>query len=121
MNKMMKLFPVLLLLAFVSCEGTFVDPGRPSTFGGGFGGDFGGFGGDFGGGGGNKPAKLSSGASYSEAMAKLDEIIAYSGSSTSIREQARILKESYGGLSSFWSGSVQSAAIISINALIDQI
>jgi hypothetical protein len=82
---------LLLLAAFGSiagCNDSVIDPGRASEINAGFGGSYGesgggGYIGETGNTGGSrkKPATLSYSAIYEDAVAKLDEIIVYCGSS----------------------------------------
>jgi hypothetical protein len=71
-----------------------------------------------------KPDRLSSGASYNEAIAKLNEIIAYCGNTYSlapVKSGAQALRDTittYG--SSGWS-SASGTYIYSINKLIDSL
>jgi hypothetical protein len=130
---------VLLLAAFgllAACSGSFVDPGWASeTSGGGLsggdwdidggGGDNDGGSGGNGNGGGGKPAKLSDSATYNQAVAKLDEIIAYCGDEQAlalIKNGADSAKESIKLVgSSGWSPPISTQIIKSINALIDSL
>jgi hypothetical protein len=96
---------ILLLAAFgavTACSGSFTDPGWHEAGGGG--------------GSGGKPAKLSSDASYQDALDKLDEIIDYT-SRSDIQNQAENLKSNVELASSAWS-SAGTGFIVSINALI---
>ena len=108
------------LALFAGCSGgVFIDPGHGGSTGGG-----GGLGG-LGGGGGSKPSQLSSSASYNEANAKLDEIIAYceshpGGNNTASMGIAQSMKSALAIYSSNWS-FMSSEIIPSINELIDQL
>jgi hypothetical protein len=55
-----------------------------------------------------------------QAGAKLDEIIAYSGTPSSVEGQARILKSHWPTWTAAWSSSGTSL-IVNINSMIDQI
>jgi hypothetical protein len=97
---------LLMALVFTACTGTYTDP-------------------DLGGssksaGGGVKPAKLLSSATASEASAKLDEIIAYSGTPGTVVTSAQTMKTGWSGYSSNWS-FYATTVIMQINLLIDSI
>jgi hypothetical protein len=119
-----------VLALFAACSGgVFIDPGHGGAagIGGSLGNDYDN---DYDddddtGGGGGKPAKLSSSASYAEAIAKLDEIIAYCEShpgpqSTNAITTAELLKTSWNSanIQSGWSVA-QSSAIQNVNAIIN--
>jgi hypothetical protein len=120
----MRKFSVILLTAVVvfgaavfviACEGgNFIDPGHNDVYGLGSGG-----GGDTDGGG--KPAKLSSNATHTEAIAKLEEIISYSETSSGIKAEAELLKMGLEGMSSQEWNYMRSVHINSINAMIEMI
>jgi hypothetical protein len=109
-----------LALALVSCTGSYTPPdmrGGDSEYGGYYDDDDD----DSGPSGGSKPSKLSSSATYNQAIAKLDEIIAYSGTSSSVKVSAQQLKTAVSTAgSSYWS-SYSAQTILSINTLIDLI
>jgi hypothetical protein len=126
----MRKFSVVLLTAalvlgasvlLIACEGGFVDPGHNDVSGfdgsGGSGPD--GSGRPDGGGGGGKPAKLSESATRDEAIAKLDEILSYSGTSSAIKVGVRQLKMGLEGISSAEWRSTRMTHIDSINSIID--
>jgi hypothetical protein len=134
---------ILLVAAFgmlTACSGHFVDPGwaaeANSLLSGG--GDDNGGGNswdddDTGGGnswddddddddGGSRPAKLAGNASYSQALAKVDEIIAYCGDDTSMmyyKEAARSYRLAVTTAGSSGWSIASETLIYSINALID--
>jgi hypothetical protein len=72
--------------------------------------------------GGSKPTTLAQDATYAQAMAKLDEIIAYSGTPTATKSAAETLKTTYGTSSyeTSWS-SYRIAVVTNINSLIASI
>jgi hypothetical protein len=120
MKQITVLFKTVLLAAVLvslaACSGgTFTDPGKEAAnIGGGGSGDYGDYGdGDYedeeqDGGSVSKPSRLSSSASYSTTMNKLDEIIAYcnshSGYSYSL-QAAQTIKSSLPLAQSSWSTS----------------
>jgi hypothetical protein len=69
---------------------------------------------------GDKPAYLSSGATQAEALAKVNEIIAYPGTPNSVIMGCEILKQTIPNYSAVWS-QMGPTTIASINAYIDQI
>jgi hypothetical protein len=132
----MRKFSVILLavivvlgagLLVIACEGSFVDPavieegGINEDGGGGGNGGGGDNGGDNGRGG--KPAKLKYDATLDEAIAKMDEIISYSGTSSSIKASARQMKDMLERMdsASWWINDNYLGLIDSINALIELI
>jgi hypothetical protein len=142
MKQMTVVFRTVLLIAVLvslsACNGgVFYDPGYPGTagMGGGFGDDDGfswnddddnGGGGSSGGGGG-KPTGLDYTASYGDAVAKVDEIIAYCKDNPGpVNDNVKYLAESLKitalkNLSEkSWSGAAK-VTIDSINSFIDQL
>jgi hypothetical protein len=109
---------VLAVLLFAACRGGYTDP---SSIGGSNSGGY-----DYddyddgGSSGGGKPSQLSSNASESQARAKLDEIIAYSGTPAEVKEEAQLIKNAWSAYSSNWSVT-KSSIIPVINILIDYI
>ena len=102
-------FGVLVLLTLIAgCSGgVFIDHGNDDG------------GSTSSGGGGGKPSKLSGNASYQDAIAKLDEIIAYASNNSAARNSAETAKkdlESKGP--SQWS-FVKGVTIDQINNLIN--
>jgi hypothetical protein len=143
MKQIAVVFRVFLLTAVLAslaaCSGgTFVDPGHEAAGGiGGSGGDYGDYGddgddGDYGsgsssggGGGGSKPAKLSSNASYAQAVAKLDAIISYCNAypgtiNNQIKTVAQQAKTEFPTYQSSWS-AIGTQVVSAINVLIDQL
>jgi hypothetical protein len=109
---------------FMACEGGFVDPGHIESFnGGGFYGGGGGGGGNDNQGGDNdeKPAALSENATFDQVIAKLDEIIGYSGASSSVKSLAeaykKILQDDKSGYEANWSIR-RPAVIATVNGYI---
>jgi hypothetical protein len=70
-----------------------------------------------GGGGSSKPSELSSDATADQALAKLNEIIAYSGTPADTKSSAETMKGNWNTYSSSWSTS-KIATIPVINAMI---
>jgi hypothetical protein len=68
-----------------------------------------------------KPRKLSYSVTAEQAGAKVDEIIAYSGTPSHTEESARQLKSTWSYFASYWSMNNGYGAIRQINALIDSI
>jgi hypothetical protein len=121
---------IAVLASLAACSGgTFVDPGHEAAGGGDNedGGwlDNGGDGGEEGsgsGGGGGKPAKLSSSAGYSQAIAKLDEITAYCNThpgNDSVKSGVQSMKTSITSVGQTGWSYMASQIISSINSLID--
>jgi hypothetical protein len=132
MKQIVSIFRAALLIAVLAslaaCSGSFIDPGHVdgivSMGGGDFGGDYSGGGGgggddEGGGGGGSNISTLSSGASYSQANAKLDEIIAYCNAhpgNDMVKSGAQALKSS---MSAGWDLTGSTYYINIINGYID--
>jgi hypothetical protein len=121
MKKTIKLFALsavicAVLVSFASCKGDYTDPNS----------GMGGSGTETGGssGGGGKPAELSQSASYQDALAKCDEIIAYCNShptqqNTAVKNGVPAVKSSIElAGSSNWTFARQST-IADINRLIN--
>jgi hypothetical protein len=68
----------------------------------------------------SKPAKLTSSATADQALAKLNEIIAYPGTPSGVKADAQYYKNYWSGYSAVWS-SVSFSVIPTINAMIDNI
>ncbi|GHV81995.1 hypothetical protein AGMMS49991_05530 [Spirochaetia bacterium] len=75
------------------------------------------------GGGGSKPALLAANATYAQAMAKLDEIIAYSGTPANIKEWAELNKTDLSSGPQYESGwsTVGASIVAGINGKIADI
>ena len=69
-----------------------------------------------------KPTRLASDATHAQAMAKLDDIIAYSGTPEATKTLAQQMKTTYGTsvISSSWS-TYRTLVVGQINQLIGQI
>ncbi|MDR1231899.1 MAG: hypothetical protein LBK61_10935 [Spirochaetaceae bacterium] len=111
---------VAVFVSFAACSGgTFSDPGHDES--------------GLGGGGKkvskpNKPATLSSGASYDEAVDKLDKIIAYCDANpTAANSAVKYGVEAFKSTSfsyiteSTWTGTTASQAVGVINEFINQL
>jgi hypothetical protein len=118
MKQIVVVFRVFLLMtvfaSLAACSGgIFVDPGHGA----------GGGSGNGGGGSVSKPSKLSNDASYSQAAAKLDEIITYCDAhpgmtNNTIKSSAQLLKSTISSYQSWWS-SMAGSLITEINTYID--
>ena len=127
MKKFYTIFTLIFFAGlFTACTGgTFVDPGHldgmvTSGNTSGFGGSDGGGGGKKDGGG-AKPTELPSSASYTDALAKLDAIIAYSGTTATQKTTAEGIKTAITAATSFAWSSTKAAQISAINILIGQL
>jgi hypothetical protein len=115
---------IAVFASFTACSGgAFSDPGHDGSGLTGDGGTGGSNGGDSGGG--KPPATLSSGASYQEAKAKLDEIIDYcdkhpGAANSSVKNGVEAFKSTAFSYmtESTWTGTTASQAIEVINEFI---
>jgi hypothetical protein len=105
-------------LAFVciSCTGSYSDPGIGGGSSSGSSNDDD----DEGQENGVKPAHLAISATAAEALAKLNEIIAYSGTPDAAKTAAQTLRNSWSYFSPNWS-TISISTITAINVFIDQI
>jgi hypothetical protein len=110
------LFLIAVLGLLAGCSGAFTDPGHTDAGVNGGGGGWG-----SGSGNGTKPEKLAGSATAAQARAKLDEIIAYSGTPAVIKDGAEAMISNWSSnLTSTWQYSGQ-ATIFAINQFIDTI
>jgi hypothetical protein len=126
---------IVVLASLAACSGgTFFDPGHEAGSGsnGGYGYDYdddfdwddddsNGDGSSI-----SKPVKLSSNATYAQAIDKLDAIIAYctahpGTTNTGIKSGVQTLKVTISSLQNSWGGTTVKGMIDSINALIDEL
>ena len=128
MKKFYTIFTLIFFAGlFTACTGgTFVDPGHldgmvTSGNTSGFGGSDGGGGGGKKDGGGAKPTELPASASYNDALAKLDAIIAYSGTTATQKTAAEGMKTAITTATSAVWPATKAAQIQAINTLIGQL
>jgi hypothetical protein len=67
---------------------------------------------------GGKPAELAPNATHAEAMAKLDEIIAYSGTPEEAKDELRELKEDIASYASLWDIPMGGTADTTMGAML---